>query len=138
MANYTVVVADIEVKSLASRVRVVQFGEAGTQGKTVYQRATDQKYYLADANDTVEKAQVKGVLLTKVSAADGYGVILESGEIDLGGTAAVGETYYQSDTAGAISPDADLASGEYVTRVGYGKAADNIVLDIHATGVQHA
>ena len=139
MANYAVTVADIEIKSANTRVRVVQCGEAITQGQTVYQSSSDQKYYKADSNDTEAKADVKGIIITKVSSADGYGVLVEMpAKIDLGGTAAVGETYYQSQTAGEFCPDGDVASNDYVTRIGFGEAADTIKLDIDATGIQHA
>jgi hypothetical protein len=138
MADYAVTVADIEIKSANAKVLVVQCGEAVDQGETVYQSDTDQKFYLADANDGAAKAITKGIALTKCSAANGYAVIITGGEIDLGGTAAVGVTYYQSVNPGGIAPVGDLGTGHYVTRIGIGKTAANILLGIEATGIQHA
>jgi hypothetical protein len=69
---------------------------------------------------------------------DGYFIMATSGPIDLGATLTVGETYYVSDTAGAIMPSADVSSGEYVTALGVATAADTINLDINASGIARA
>jgi hypothetical protein len=113
-------------------------GEALTAGEPVYKKAADGLYWKCDA-DAEASADCKGVAYTAVAAGQPV-VIQYDGQITLGAGAAPadGETYFVSDTAGGLKPDADLGSGEYVTYVGYGIGSNKLQLDIKATGNAHA
>ena len=113
----------------------VQFGEAVDQGEIVYLKS-DSKYWLASNADTTVAA-VAGVCLTP-NIAEGYGVIATSGDVDLGATLAIGTIYTASSTAGAIHPEADLATTEIVSVVGFGKTAALLTIDISNTEIAHA
>ena len=134
MADLSITRQDVGVKASGATLQVVQVGEAVTQGQLAYV-STDGKYYLADADDTLAKAAVKGVFLSAADA-DGYAVLMMSGTLDIGATLTVGETYVVSGTAGGIAPIGDLASGDYVTHIGIATAADELTLNLQASGVQ--
>jgi len=114
MANLSQTAANVAIGSQITRTRVVQAGENLTQGQPVYLKASDGKYYRADANASAEAAKAVGIVLTPAST-NGYSVIQEGsgGSVNLGATLTVGETYVVSATAGAIAPIADLTTGDY-------------------------
>lgn len=114
MANLSQTAANVAIGSQITRTRVVQAGENLTQGQPVYLKASDGKYYRADANASAEAAKAVGIALTPAST-NGYAVIQEGsgGSVNLGATLTVGETYVVSATAGAIAPIADLTTGDY-------------------------
>jgi hypothetical protein len=111
MANLTQTAANVGVGQSGARVRVVQAGEAITQGMPVFLSAN--KYYQCDAN-VQSKSRADAIALTSAST-DGWIVIQEgTGQlINLGATLTVGETYCVSRTQGAICPIGDLVSGDY-------------------------
>ena len=120
----------------ASNVKKVIWGETVAQGNAVRYNELDKRYYKAK-NDTVDHADAKGVALSG-GAAGQPGYVQQSGDINLGATLVVGATYCVSDTAGAICPDADIGSGEFKTVLGVADAANNLKLDILASGIAHA
>lgn len=134
MANLTQTAANVGVNASNTRVQIVQAGEAITQGQPVYDNSN--KYYRGDAS-TLAASQVGGVALTP-AATDGYFIMATEGKVDLGATLTVGETYYVSDTAGAIMPAADVSTGEYVTSLGVASATDTLELNINASGIARA
>jgi len=116
----------------------VTYGATIAAGETVYLDAADNKYKLCDNNLSLAAATLRGIAITPGVDA-GYGLIATGGSIILvGTTAAVGETYFAGATAGQIVPDADLASGNYISRVGTASSTTQIILAIEATGVVHA
>lgn len=114
MANLSQTAANVALGSATTRTRVVQAGEAVTQGQPVYLKTSDSKYWKADANASADTAKAVGIALTPASA-NGYLVIQEGsgGLVNLGATLTVGETYVVSATSGAIAPIADLTTGDY-------------------------
>ncbi len=122
MANISQTAANVAVGASTTPTRLVQFGEAVTQGQPLYQH-TDGKYYQCDANDGVAKALAAVIALTP-GAIDGYGIVaLPSSTpgrslVNLGATLAVGTAYAVSATKGAIAPLSDIGSGEFVTVLG--------------------
>jgi len=137
MANLTQTAASVKTGSASTQIRLVQYAESVTQGMPVYKDSVSGKYYKADANVTAAAAAAVGIALTP-NSSDGYGVIATSGYVDLGATLTVGESYYVSDTAGAIMPAADVSTGEYVTALGVAISTALINLQIQASGVQRA
>ena len=111
-------------------------GETITAGMPCYLSATDNKLYKADAN-TLSQANVKGLSTHGASASQPLRVQTD-GAILLGATAnpPVGTVYWLSETAGGIAPFVDLdAGGMYGTYLGVANADDELILNIHATGV---
>jgi predicted transcriptional regulator len=110
--------------------------DAITAGQAVHKLASDGLVYLSDADHaTVAKHAVDGIALN--NAASGQPVAyLEDGVIAAGATVTVGEIYVLSGTAGGIAPEADLASGDFVSVIGVGISAANIRLGIINSGAE--
>jgi hypothetical protein len=116
----------------------VMYGATISAGQAVYLDAADAKYKLCDNNASAAIAAIKGVAMTP-GVDTGYGYVATGGSIVLVGTTmSVGETYYAGATAGEIVPDADLATGNYISRIGTGASATQLDLTIKATGIVHA
>lgn len=134
MANITQTAANVAAGSSATRVQLVQAGEAITQGMPVY-LASDGKYYQTDANDTAVKAQAKGIAVSP-AATDGYFLMAVDGLINLGATLAVGQIYCVSATKGAIAPYGDLTTNDFVTILGIATTTALMDINIVISGVQ--
>lgn len=115
-----------------SKFLFVQFGDAVTAGMPVYKNGN--KYYPC-INTSEAAAAAVGIAVTP-NATDGYGFIQRSGEIDLGATLTVTETYIVSSTSGAIEPVGDKTTNDWITVLGTASAADKLELKINATGAQ--
>jgi len=121
MADLSQTAANVAIGATTVRTRLVQVGEAVTQGQPVYE-STDAKWYKTDA-DVLASAVAGGIVLTPAST-NGYALIALPDTvpgralINLGATLAVGTVYAVSTTAGGIAPIADLASGDYITTIG--------------------
>ncbi len=114
------------------------YGATIAAGQSVYQDSADSQWKLADSNASAAIAAAKGVSMTP-GIASGYGVIATGGGIILvGTTAVVGANYFVGAAAGSIVPDADLTTGDYVTRIGTAASATQINLSVSATGILHA
>lgn len=114
----------------------IQYGATIAAGEPVYIDAANvvQK---ADSNSSGTTAAAKGIAITP-GVSGGFGYIATGGSIVLVGTTmAVGETYYVGATAGTIIPDADLTTGDFVTRLGTAASATELKLSIQATGITH-
>ena len=116
--------------------RIVQYGEATAQGTSLYLKAADGKYWLANAGALATAAAV-GIALTP-GGANEYGIMVEEGPIDLGTAIAAGITYAVSATAGGIAPIADLTTGNYTTILGVALASGKFDLSIYQSGVLKA
>lgn len=137
MADLTQTPANISIGANV-QVQIVTAGEAITQGMPIYQNELTSKYYKADS-DAESTAAANAIALTP-AAADGDLFVRaytqgENGNIDLGATLTIGETYVVSTNTGKIAPIGDLTTGDYVTYLGVASAADNLLLNINATGV---
>jgi hypothetical protein len=114
--------------------RIVQYGSTVSVGQPV--AISSSKYVAADANASATLAAATGIAMTP-GVTDGYGVIAVSGSVILVGTTmTVGDTHLVSRTAGAIMPNADRSTGDYVTRLGTASTATQLDLAIQATGIQ--
>lgn len=135
MADISQTAANVAIGGANTPTRLVQFGEAVTQGQPVYQSTADSKYYQCDANDGVAKAVAAGIAITP-AALDGYGVIAVPAStpgkslVNLGATLAVGTVYAVSATKGGIAPIADLSSGQFITVLGVATTTALIDLQI--------
>lgn len=121
-----------------TNVDKVDCGATVTAGQPVYSDTTDSnKAKVSDAT-TLAKATVKGIAVNAGVSGGGLVVATSGSLILVGASMTVGKTYYLSATSGAIIPEADLASTNYVTRLGTASAATQLELDITVTGVQYA
>ena len=134
MADISITAANVGLTdSSGITYRIVQYGEATTQGRSLYLKAADGKYWLANAGALAAAAAV-GIALTP-GAADEYGIMVEEGPIDLGTALASGATYVVSSTSGGIAPVADLTTGDYTTILGVALASNKLDLRIYQSGV---
>lgn len=131
------VVTAADVNKVSGNVAHGTAGETIAQGKSVYRKSTDGKWYLAQSDGTAEESGYGvevGVALT--SAAINQPIVVQiSGELDPGVAAAAGIIYCVSETAGGIAPIADITTDSYVTILGVGDGV-NIDLSIQASGNQ--
>lgn len=119
MPDVTVTVGNVALTTPRATYTSGIFGEAVTQGQSVY-LAADNKWYKADSNvgtDIASGSGGIGVALTKGSTND-FGIIITQGKYVAGGTLTQGADYYVSNTAGGICLKADLAAGSRVTFLG--------------------
>ena len=110
-------------------------GATITAGQLVYKDASDSnKYKLVDSDSATAAARVvHGIALNGASSGQPLQV-QRTGEITIGATLTVGETYVASDTAGGIMPIGDLETGDYVTIIGVGKTSSVLALSIFNSG----
>lgn len=121
-----------------TKSQLVKYGATISAGQPLYLDSADNEHKLCDNNASAATATIKGIAMTP-GVDGGYGLMAVSGSIILvGTTAAVGETYYAGATAGEIVPDADVATGNYISRIGTAESATQIKLAIEYTGVTHA
>jgi len=126
------------VTCLANTVtELVQAGEAISPGMPVYLKSSDSKYYKALTGGAAEAAAI-GVAVGYAPAADDWFHIAKSGDIKPGATMVLGGAYVVDVAAGAISPEADLGTGEFCTNLGRAKTTTIMTLNIKASGVAHA
>jgi hypothetical protein len=117
-----------------TQTRIVKYGATVAVGQPLALSAG--KYILADANLSAAGAAAVGIALTP-GVNDGFGVMAFSGPVILVGTTmVVGETYLVSPTAGAIMPNADRLTGDFITRLGTASTTTQLDLSIQATGIQ--
>lgn len=134
MAALTITAANVGVHANTT-VKVVQAAEAITQGESVYKNGS--KYNLTDNNSSVAKTAADGIAIT-AAGVDGYFVVATRGDVDLGATLSIGESYIVGTVDGTIEPIGDLVSTEYLTVLGIATAADVLDLNINASGIQKA
>lgn len=107
-----------------------------TQGDSVYVDSVDQ---LQAALKGVDAASAAAVGIALNSAESGQPCTFQSGgDIDVGATLAVGETYVVGAAAGGIAPVADVISTEFSTILGIATAAGVLKMGVLQSGVAHA
>jgi len=128
MADLSQTAANVKIGSQDTPTRLVQYGEAVTQGQPLYRNTTDGKYYRCDANDTAAKAVVAAIALTP-GGVDEWGLaalpsnVPSRSLVNLGATLAVGTHYGVSATVGAIAPIADIISTQFPAVIGVAVSA---------------
>ncbi len=117
-----------------SNVRTFE-GTAGasiTAGMPVYADTTDSNKLKAADADTLAASKAKGIALH--GATNGQPLLIATGgKIDVGATLSTGVLYCVSTTAGGIAPYGDLATGDFVTLLGYGDANGDMDINIIVT-----
>ena len=137
MANLSQTAANVALGSQSTRTRIVQAGEAVTQGMPVYISTADGKAYQSDANASAIAAACDGIAVTP-AATDGYFVMALPGsgsKLNVGATLTVGQTYTVSATKGAICPIADLTTGDFPTILGIASTTALLNFEVQSGGV---
>lgn len=134
MADLTITAANVVSGSGAT----TEAGTAGatiTAGQPVY-RAASGKYVQSDSDSgTAAARSVRGIALH--GASDNQPLMIHrSGPLTIGATLTAGATYWLSNTAGGICPDADVGTGEYAVLIGTATSTTVLNVDIQETGVQ--
>jgi hypothetical protein len=120
------------------RVQVVQYGATIDLGDPLYLDPADGLHKPTDSNASSTTAAIVGVALTP-GVNTGYGVMATQGTLGFtGSTFVLGSTYFCGQSSGAVIPHADLATNDWVSRVGTAFSTSQLKLSIEATGIQHA
>jgi hypothetical protein len=109
-------------------------GETITAGQPLYLKASDTRYWKADSDASSATATVIGIALNGSSAGQPVRV-QTGGDINIGATLTVGEIYVLSATAGAICPEGDLVTDDFVSILGVATTASNLKLRVFVSGV---
>ncbi len=110
---------------------------AVTAGQCVYRdSSTSNQLRLAQKDGTLAESQAVGFALHAAAAGQPCKV-QTSGNINLGATLTVGETYIVSATAGGVAPVGDVST-HFVTILGVAISASILQMGINIAGVAHA
>lgn len=134
MADITITAASV----VAGADALKESGTAGetiTAGQAVYKASATKKWMKADSNSaTAEVRQATGIALNGAAVNQPISV-LKGGDITIGATLTAGATYWLSDTAGGICPDADVGAGEYACLLGVAKSTSVLSVSIQFPNV---
>lgn len=134
MADLVCTAANVRIASASTQYERVRVGEAMTQPQPAYLH-TDGRYYKADANDGVAKANVSRLIITPAPNAGDYAIAVIEGDVVLGATLAQGTIYALSDDMG-ICPSTDVASTHFVTSLGVARSTSVLAFKPTPSGVQ--
>jgi hypothetical protein len=134
MADLTVTPANVVPGSNASTMQGTA-GETITAGKAVYLSPTTKKWMLADSDSVTTAARDAVAVALTGSSLNQPIVVQKGGDVNPGATMIAGVSYYVSNTAGGICPDADVGTGEEVVLVGIATTTTNLALQFKSSGV---
>lgn len=128
MSAISVTAANV-IPASNAKIERVTAGAAITAGQLVYLDSTDGNSAKAADADAAASAVVKGIALN--GAADGQPLNVQTGgDLNPGGTLAVGEAYFLHTTAGGFGVRSELSSGDYATFIGIATTTSNLSLGI--------
>lgn len=110
-------------------------GETIAAGKAVYKSPTTKKWMLADSDSATAAAKTAGGIALNGASLNQPVTVAKSGDITMNAVLTAGATYFLSNTAGGICPDADVGSGENVCQLGIAKSTTVLSVKIVAPGV---
>lgn len=134
MADLTITAANVVAADNAVKESALA-GETITAGKAVYKSPTTKKWMLADSNSATAAAKTAGGIALNGASLNQPLTVMKAGDVTIGATLTAGATYFLSDTAGGICPDADVGSGENVCQIGVAKSTTVLSVKIFAPGV---
>ena len=134
MADLSITAANV-VAGAYSRSEAGVLGEAGTAGQVVYKKASDGKFWLADADSTTAEIRQPDGILLNGGAAGQPCKVLTQGDITIGGTLVAGSVYYLSPTPGGIGLIAEVLTGDYICMIGIAHSTSVLNVAINYTGV---
>jgi hypothetical protein len=134
MADLTVTAASVLWTS-GSKISGIA-GAAVTAGQAVYLDSTTSTLKLAQADGTAAEAAAVGIALHAAGTGQPLVYADQGSVINIGATTTKATTYMVSATAGGVAPQADLTSGQRISRLGYATdAVGAFVVDLKNTGV---
>jgi hypothetical protein len=134
MADLTVTAASVLWTS-GSKIPGIA-GAAVTAGQAVYLDSTTSTLKLAQADGTAAEAAAVGIALHAAGTGQPLVYADQGSVINIGATTTKATTYMVSATAGGVAPQADLTSGQRISRLGYATdAVGAFVVDLKNTGV---
>jgi len=135
MTDLVITAANV-LEGTQARKQTKTAGASITQGQSVFVDSTDQ---LIPAQKDVDAGTAAAVGIALGAAEAGQPVVFQSGgELDVGATLVVGETYVVGAAGGGIAPIADVISTEFTTILGVATAAGVLKMGILQSGVAHA
>jgi len=134
MADLTITAASVVAADNAVKESALA-GETITAGKAVYKSPTTKKWMLADSNSATAAAKTANGIALNGASLNQPLTVMKSGDVTIGATLTAGATYFLSDTAGGICPDADVGAGENVCQIGVAKSTTVLSVKIFAPGV---
>ena len=115
-----------------------QLGETVTAGAVMYRKASDSKWYLAQADGTAEESGsgVQMAIALANGVANQFVGGLTSGTITSGATHTKAYTVFLHSTAGSFTEtESDIGSTKYKTYIGYATTTAIMSVAFNATGV---
>lgn len=135
MADLVVNAANVLPGANAQLVFGDTAGEAITAGQSIYKDPVTNKMMKSDSDSANAAAKKADGLASCNAAANQPLVWQKKGDITMGNILTAGATYFVSNTAGGICPDADVGAGENVCLLGVARSATVLALDIRDSGV---
>lgn len=137
MAALTITATNVVAGDGAVVVKDFPFGETVTAGMSVYLKASDSKWWKAQADGTADQSGsgVRLGIALNGGAANQPAAVQTGGRLTIGATVAAGVFYYVGLGAGEIGPAGDLGSTNYVSQIAYGVSTSVVVVNPLATGV---
>ena len=121
-------------RSLAA---MIEAGEAITRGMPLYIDASDSNRWKKASTASVAASAVRAIATQDAAAGQPLrGQV--GGDIDIGATLTVGESYGVGDTAGSICPLSDNGSADFPAFIGWAITAARLRLAFAAAGVAKA
>jgi hypothetical protein len=135
MADLVITAANV-LEGTQARKQTKAAGASITQGMSVYVDGSDQ---LQPAQKGVDAATAAAVGIALGAGEAGQPVTYQSGgEMDVGATLTVGETYVVGAAGGGIAPIGDVIATEFATILGVATAAGVLKMGVLQSGVAHA
>lgn len=130
-----IITASAVVKSTGAQTATGTAGVAISAGQVLYNDAATNTLKLADADLSAAASTVVGIALDN-AAANQPVTYITAGNLTLNAVLTAGKVYVLSatNTAGAIAPIADLASGWFTSILGYATNTTNLVISILNSG----
>lgn len=132
MATLTITAANVGVNANANMQSFI-VGQSTTHGKVLYIDPVDNKAK-PTAVTAATTAKAVGINVTFGSGDNATVFCITSGPLYLGAILTAGVEYY-ADGSGNISTKDELASGEFITRLGIALSTTVLQVKIDATGV---
>jgi hypothetical protein len=128
MAEITVTAANVSLSSGPQEVGIA--GETITAGMSVYLKASDSRYWKAQADGTAAEVDAVGITLHGSLAGQPLAIAKNGAVINIGGTTAAGVFYYVGNTAGGVGLAGDLTSTNRVVQLGYATGTSGAVFNV--------
>lgn len=140
MADLTITPADVVVSD-TTVLEVVEVGTTVSAGDVIVLDSANSNWILASNTTAALSGNGidRNIKIALSSGTSGQRIVVSrpNSTITLGSVLTTGRVYVLS-ASGAISPESDATTGDYVTILGYAASATDLVFDPISTGLQVA